>query len=310
MPHIEEHVRDLNEWIDRVEQVIVVDSESTDGTPEHIREHLRHSNVIYIDHPPGLYQSWNTAIRAGNCKYTYIATVNDRMPFDTLVRLHEEAERHEADVVVSAPQIVSDSGVVPKQWPIHRFTAVVQPVESYRLRPLELLVWNSIDLPGTLIGSSASNLYRTSVLQEQAFPCDYGHAGDSAWALLNSLNRKWIIVPDVKSTFWSHGGSNSSGSDGRALRAQLHRLAALQLNRLVESESPSSRDLQVADGLIRLSELRERREAAVIGYHACRKGRIPWVLLPKGWKLRAQKNRIGRELDQLLEALLRDTVTG
>ncbi|MDA9260659.1 glycosyltransferase [Puniceicoccaceae bacterium] len=308
MPHIEQHVAALNDWIGQAREVVVVDSESADGTIEYIREHLEHPDVIYLDHPPGLYQSWNAGIQCVTSQYTYIATVNDFMPFETLLRLYEAAELHEADVVVSEPKIVSTNpGREPKLWPIHRFIESCAIDEPYVISPLELLVCNSIDLPGTLIGSSASNLYRTSALQKQPFPCDYGHAGDSAWALLSSLKQKWAIVPFGKSTFWYHGGGHASKS-GRELRSKLHALAACQVEHLHRASLADEPDQSLLEGLTAFSVLWAQREASVAEYQKYRKGGIPWVLLPWAWRCRRRKNLSKQKLDRHVQQLLQSLV--
>ncbi len=70
MPHIRDHVEALNQWIGRVKEVVVVDSQSVDGTVDYIREHLLHSNLVIVDHPPGLYESWNAGISKIQSEYT------------------------------------------------------------------------------------------------------------------------------------------------------------------------------------------------------------------------------------------------
>ena len=305
MPYIREHIASLNQWVSRVREVIVVDSESTDGTLECIRESLRHADVTYLNHPPGLYESWNAAIKRAGSTYTYISTVNDFMPFETLVRLYSEAERLAADVVVSAPEIVlEDNSKKHRKWPIHRFLESSAKREADVLHPLELLVWNSIDLPGTLIGSSASNLYRTDSLQENPFPCDYGHAGDSAWAVGSALANRWVVVPDVSSKFWYHGGQNNSSGHGRRLRAQLYALSAGQAECARDSLAISDAESGILDELKLLTELWTQKEQAVIGYQAYRKRRIPWVFFSGAWVLRSSKNRSDSEIRRQVKCLL------
>jgi hypothetical protein len=114
-----------------------------------------------------------------------------------------------------------------------------------------------------------------------------------------------VVVPNAESTFWYHAGQGHSGSNGRRLRSKLY-ASASQLVEQIAEDVLSDRDQEIINGLRRLSELRARREVAVLGYNAYRKGRIPWGLLPRGWKLRAQKYRIGHELDRHIETLLRD----
>lgn len=308
MPEIEAHVHALNGWLHRVGQVIVVDSESTDGTFEYLQANLKHECVEFLNHPPGLYESWNAAIQCAGSKYTYIATVNDFMPFETLVRLYSEAERLAADVVVSAPEIVLESpSQKRRKWPIHRFLESAAKRETYVLQPLELLVWNSVDLPGTLIGSSASNLYRTETLQQSPFPCDYGHAGDSAWAVEGALANRWVVVPGVSSKFWYHAGQNNSSGHGRRLRAQLYTLSARQTECARDSLAVSDAELEILDGLKLLTGLWTQKEEAVLGYQAYRKRPIPWFFFPRAWVLRASKNRSDLEIRRQVQLVLRET---
>jgi hypothetical protein len=51
------HLERLRQWSDRVAQVVVVDSESTNGTLEHVRDHLRHAQLSVLSRPPGLFES-------------------------------------------------------------------------------------------------------------------------------------------------------------------------------------------------------------------------------------------------------------
>jgi hypothetical protein len=308
MPHIRDHVEALNQWIGRVKEVVVVDSQSIDGTVDYIREHLLHPNLVIMDHPPGLYESWNAGISKIQSEFTYIATVNDYMPIETLEALYIEAKASRADVVISPPEIISEGALDEDyRWPIHRFLEVSSIKKGYEIRPLELLVWNSIDLPGTLIGSSASNLYRTDPLQKSPFSCDYGHAGDSAWAVGSALANRWVVVPEVLSKFWYHGGQNNSSGHGRRLRAQLYALSAGQAEYARDSLPFSDAESGILDELKLLTELWTQKEQAVLGYQAYRKRHIPWVFFPRAWVLRSSKNRSDLEIRRQVKHLLQAT---
>ncbi|HEX3988237.1 MAG TPA: glycosyltransferase, partial [Verrucomicrobiae bacterium] len=63
------HIESLRPWIDLAEQVIIVDSNSTDGTVELLRAGVSHPNIKFLTHPPGLYQSWNFGIQNTASKY-------------------------------------------------------------------------------------------------------------------------------------------------------------------------------------------------------------------------------------------------
>ncbi len=305
MPHIRDHVEALNQWIGRVKEVVVVDSQSVDGTVDYIRENLLHSNLVIIDHPPGLYESWNMAIRRVKSKYTYIATVNDFMPIQSIIRLYQEAERLSADVAVSAPRIVVESRKAKcHKWPIHRFLETSGIDESYRMSPLEVLVWNFVDLPGTLIGSSASNIYRTIKLQTRPFSADYGHAGDSAWALNSSLDSQWVVVPRVDSVFWYHGGGNSEGRRGRKSRSKLYSLAIDQIHQFSDTSDLKASERELLNSLRVMGRLWEQREGAVLEYLELRDRMFPWFFIPRAWEIRSRRNRLKVEASCLVESVL------
>src|SRR2546429_8749561 len=71
------HLQAMREWQDLAQQIVVVDSYSTDGTFDFVKANLSHPQVSYLSHPPGLYPSWNHAIAHLTTQYTYIATVGD-----------------------------------------------------------------------------------------------------------------------------------------------------------------------------------------------------------------------------------------
>ena len=58
------HLSAMQAWLDLIEEVIVVDSRSTDGTLELIRAELRHPRLRIIERDRGLYASWNEGIAA------------------------------------------------------------------------------------------------------------------------------------------------------------------------------------------------------------------------------------------------------
>ncbi|MDB6110758.1 MAG: hypothetical protein JWR69_2508, partial [Pedosphaera sp.] len=112
------HVQSLEPWLDLAAEVVVVDSESTDGTVEFLQKHLRHPNVRFLPHPRGLYQSWNFGIRNLHPKYTYISTVGDSITRDGLMHLHQVAEEFQCDVAVSKPDFLDAEGrpQPPTRW--------------------------------------------------------------------------------------------------------------------------------------------------------------------------------------------------
>jgi hypothetical protein len=68
----------------------------------------------------------------------------------------------------------------------------------------DTLLFALISLHQAILGSSASNLYRTDCLKRAPFPTDFGRGGDVAWGLRYGAETKLGIVPKVFSTFLLH----------------------------------------------------------------------------------------------------------
>ena len=118
----EDRIEDCVRSLAFCDEVIVVDSQSTDGTLEYLKKNLHHPRVKFLDHPPGLYESWNYGLEQINAPFTYISTVGDTMPAETLRGLVEIAQQIEADAVISAPDFVDEKGQpITKLWPIQLF---------------------------------------------------------------------------------------------------------------------------------------------------------------------------------------------
>jgi glycosyltransferase involved in cell wall biosynthesis len=199
------------ELIGVVKEIVVVDSHSVDGTLETLKQELG-DGARFISHPPGLYQSWNAGIRELRGEYTYISTVGDVITPAGLTTLLEAGHHLGADVVFSPPRIVDQSANVLKpKWPVHRLVRHFKSGGAHLLNRKQMVAANIAFFPGTLIGSSASNLYRTEFLQSRPFPTVFGSEGDSAWAIKNGLSAKWAIVPTETADFVKHARPNEPG---------------------------------------------------------------------------------------------------
>jgi glycosyltransferase involved in cell wall biosynthesis len=220
------HLAALAPWIERAEEVIVVDSDSTDGTPELLRAGIRHPSVRFLRHPPGLYASWNFGIKHVRSTYTYVATMGDTITPTGLARLVETAERFGSDVVISPPRFVPLPGHpdVDWTWPVHRLIEWGQHAEPQALSGALAFLLTALKLPSGILGSSASNLYRTSTLQARPFPVDYGKGSDTAWALQHGLDVKWALLPTAVAEFLVH--PSPADAHVRNLTKSLKQLAA------------------------------------------------------------------------------------
>ncbi len=227
------HAAYLRRMAAAVSEIIVVDSDSTDGTRTFLEVELADLDVIFLNHPPGLYESWNDGISHATQHYCTVATVGDPLPPSSLPTLIASMERFSADVVITAPQLLDSRQLSsPKRWPIHHFIAATEIT-----RPTEIpsAAWLALTLglfPGNLLSSSAGNLYRTDFLQKNPFPTQYGHAGDCAWSLQMSLTARWVIDPTTRSYFTIH---HPSAHRKRRCETKVRAMTALMTTLISES---------------------------------------------------------------------------
>ena len=296
-----DHLASMRAWLDLVQEVVVVDSFSTDGTLDLVRAGLAHPRLTVMTHPPGLYQSWNHGIAQISARHVYVATVGDPMTREGLQQLHAVAEALGADVVISKPRFIDRGGLpLPDlDWPIDDIVTTLRVTHPRRLRPVEALIFAITNPNAAMLGSCASNLFRTAMLQRAPFPVDFGTAGDGAWGLLHAADVAWAVVPERFSSFRQHP-TNASASERASFQQarpleQLAReavAAACRIGLLTPAESAR----------LRLDELLEALAAYLEGKRRCdrfRKAARPWILRPAAWRARWNRNRAQARLQAL-----------
>jgi glycosyltransferase involved in cell wall biosynthesis len=200
------HIQSMEPWLDLVDEIIAVDSYSEDGTPDIICETIRHPNLRILNHPRGLYQSWNHAISESTGKWIYISTIGDSITRDQLQHLLDSGEALRADVVVSQPEFVFDDKInmTPPVWPISHILQFYQIKEPTIIDPVAAFCHASQHLPNAIIGSSASNLYRGDHLRSRPFPTTFSRVGDTAWALRYAMETRFCYTFRIGSVFRFH----------------------------------------------------------------------------------------------------------
>jgi glycosyltransferase involved in cell wall biosynthesis len=205
MAYLPRHLELMKEWLPLVQEVVVVDSESTDGTVEFLKKELRSATARYFQHPPGLYQSWNFGVSQCASKYVYLSTVGDSITPTGLQRLSDTAEGFHCDLVVSPPKIVNEQGrELIKPWPIFDLIKNLRLAGPVSLSGPDALLFAFICLHQAILGNSASNLYRTDCLKRAPFPTDFARGGDVGWGLRFAAETTLGILPNVFSTFLLH----------------------------------------------------------------------------------------------------------
>ena len=296
------HVQMMRQWLDLAEEIIVVDS-SWDDSLAYLQRELAGFNVRFERRPAGLYQAWNHGIGLMRSRYVYISTIGDSIHRAGLEHLVGEAERLACDVVVSPPDLLTESGQ-PKedgQWLVHRIISFLKPGETVCLEGIPLFMTMLSFLPDAILGSSASNIYRTATLQKNPFPLDFGTAGDGAWGAMNALSIRLGISPLRTSSFMYHPKTYPlSEYEVNDLISRMFECALVSLDRAAEA-SPEIRALAENMGLARGIRSRIDFDHWRDRLRQSRESSIPWYVKPGVWNLRANRDAAGKSCLVLLE---------
>lgn len=305
------HLESLRSWMDLAEEVVVVDSDSRDGTVELLRAGISHPCVRFLNHPPGLYQSWNFGIQNLHAKYTYIATVGDSIERHGVEHLLDVAGQFQSDAVISKPRFVAAGGepLPDSHWPIDEILERLHIRKPHLLSPSEQFLLAVTNTWGAILGSSASNLYRTECLQRRPFPTEFGTAGDGGWGILNVFEVKIAVTPARFSTFRHHEKAYSlSDYHVASLALKLFRLAQT----VIEQQRPRNPLVgQILDE-VRWPELERELDTSFVEQdklESSRGGKVPWFLQPGAWKARLTRDRARKQIEQIRDQVLASATT-
>jgi hypothetical protein len=297
----------MMEWIDLAEEIVVVDSDSRDGTGEMLRERLPTARTTYLTHPPGLYQSWNFGIQNVRAKYTYISTVGDSITRAGLEHLLKAAEGLGSDVVISKPDFISADGRAAPDSP-WLIDLIVDRLKIRRPRLLTLteqFLFTVTNLWCALLGSSASDLYRTDCLKRRPFSAGYGTAGDGAWGVENMFDVKIAVTPQRFSSFRQHEKAYSLAEyHVESLASKLFLLAQTVIAR-ERRINPAVEPVLKKVCWPELERSLDRARLAHTKLEAYRRRGIPpWFIFPAAWKARSVRNRCEATVSRIVEGVL------
>ncbi|RMF95041.1 MAG: glycosyltransferase family 2 protein [Gammaproteobacteria bacterium] len=309
MPLLPAHVESMRPWLPLVREIIVVDSHSEDGSADYLREALAAHEVEIHQRPRGLYQAWNFGISRIRSPYVYISTVGDSITADGLRHLVAVAEALEVDIVLSPPAFIDERGqpIEHIDWPIHRL------LRELRLHgPARLSRWAAFGLAvisggQALLGSSASNLYRSECLQQRPFSPDYGTAGDTAWGLQNALQLTFAVTPAKFSTFREHEKAYAAST--YAVPELVRRLEELAEQTFATAlrDDPSQAAAAEAAAVARLFMVREQIRVHQRRLSAARRSPgLPWFLRPGAWRARWRRNAARRAFERTVDRFFRE----
>ena len=304
---MEAHVHSMLPWLGRVDEIIVVDSNSTDGTLEILTSRISHANLRIHQRPRGLYQAWNYGIEQIQSKYTYISTVGDSITAAGIDQLLKVAEMHGADVVLSSPEFINEDGsrsLAPPSFPIENLLKKRGTREPRLLQSMECFELIVSNFPNAILGSSASNLYKTEGIKNSPFPTSYGTSGDGAWGMAHGLNHRIAVTPECFSRFRVHEKSYSKSE--YAVDDLPNQLADIFEQGCREWISSNEEMVSKEEQLIMESVLDELRKSLLVQreLEEIRRQSWPWIFNPRAWSARARRSKIRQRIKMLTNSLI------
>jgi glycosyltransferase involved in cell wall biosynthesis len=305
-PLLKEHLASMEPWIDVAGEIIVVDSDSRDGTVDLLKAFLPPSRTTWLSHPPGLYQSWNFGIQNVRAEYVYITTVGDSITRPGLEHLLQVAEQFQCDLVLSKPRPINADGQshLDSPWLIDDILRLRKIVRPQLLSIPDQFLFAVTRLQFALLGSSASNLYSAGCLKQRPFPLDFGTAGDGAWGVQNIFDVKIAVTPECFSTFRHHPKTYSTAAYRvDSLGLKLFRLAQDVIARQ-RSSNPALPSILEAVDWAALEPALDRYALAQDNLEKLRDRKIPWILQPAAWRARRDRGQARRDISQITRRVL------
>jgi hypothetical protein len=296
---LERHLGSVRAWIDLADQVVVVDSFSTDGSWEYLRQNLRHPRISFYQQPPGLWDCWNFALRNLQTEFAYISTAGDRISRDGLADLLVTARNLSCDLLASRPRFLLENGrEIERRWPLHDYLSRMEISNPGRVEPMHAFLCGVLEIPEGFFGSAASNILRVAAFQRFPFPANYGHLGDSAWVIKHAFDVTIGVTPGVVSEFLIH--PNAGQMDEQEKMRFLESLTELARRTLaLQSGIPGASELSL--GLAELLELRKTLRERQLVLDRCKGNGWP-IFNPGVWRARANRNGQRKELSLLKDS--------
>jgi glycosyltransferase involved in cell wall biosynthesis len=294
---LQAHVESMRPWLEMADEIIVVDSHSTDGTVDYLRSQLSSFPLQIHLHPKGLYQSWNHGISLAKGTWLYISTIGDSITREHLAHQLDLAEKCTADLVISVPDWIDEAGAATRTVP----WAVSDIVERLTLSCPCILTGAATfffavlhTYSSAISGSVASDIFRTEHLQKFPFPTEYGMSGDGAWGLKHAYETRCVVTPRRGSTFRIHAKSYALADyHVEELAEKLGNLAqSIQEKQL----SRSTQDPFNLPDVLRLAKAKSQRYAELKRLR--QKNRL-WYFSGQTWAARMAYKQTVRDLDTL-----------
>jgi glycosyltransferase involved in cell wall biosynthesis len=280
---IERHIDSVMSWADLAYEIIVVDSQSNDGTFELVKQKLHHPNLRFIQRERGLYESWNAAIKETRGDWIYISTAGDLIKRDHLVKLLQAGILSKANVVISPFRPVNENGQ-PYQGPgfqnakiynelYQRGDCVIEPLATYHFAFQN-------EKPNALLGSCASDLFHGDFLRSRPFLTQYGTHGDTAWTLRYSSEMRLCVISTNGSVFCVHSKEiNESDSNRGNILEKIFQTELINARAKLISEKTGIKLDAHTRLKIRAREIHGQRRKLWNGKSEIKSNKLRWIYL-------------------------------
>ena len=208
--------------------------------------------------------------------------------------------------MVSKPRLITNEGNLQAEqshWPIDDVLSTLRITEPTCLEGMKLFVFVMLNTTGAILGSSASDLYRTEILQKRPFPTNFGTVGDGAWSVANVFDYRLGVTPEVFSTFRQHPKAYSKEEYAvEDICGRLFLLAGETLRqRLTTDLTLRSEDERI--GCKELTDLVGELREWSHRLEKFRKRKNPWIFNP-AWHARSQRNHFRRLVNERKRAIV------
>lgn len=231
-------------------ELIVVDSDSTDGTREMLDELAAEDARVRVYQAPkdGIYPNFNRCIQLANGPFVYIATSDDTMAPDCLEKMVDALLQNPDCDLAHCPMRVLDrtGGSGPDWWAGNSLFAKssgnLLEVKHKRVAPIDGILC----LLGDTIYTSVTQLLIKRSLFEKIgyYQPDWDSLGDFHWNLRAGLFASTVHVPDTWGGWRMHPGQATAniriGSvDHQAKIDEMIADVLGQLDRYIENDKQS-----------------------------------------------------------------------
>ena len=295
-PLLDRHLKHLQTWMDLAYEIIVVDSQSNDGTRTYLEEKIKHPRLQFIDRDRGLYESWNAGISASSGDWIYLSTIGDTIEREHLIKMLKQGTLAKADVVISPCRFVDEEGnslprtkrgnpAILRNWGGSSFS-LKPPAAKYH-------AYSGAGIQ-SLLGSCASDIFRGDFLRSRPFPTNYHTHGDVAWTLRHAHEMRLCVVPEIGSTFCRHPKSEITPKE---ISLETY---DLMYNREITSE-PYTRYFKLCQRLRLLNQERKKHRNCsnvfqrTLKYLHCR-----WLKIKIWWQRKQELKQLGEYRQDLV----------